>query len=257
MRPLLWLVVLSLLFLLAWQVLGPNTPEGEVEGGASITEEPQQELAQVPPPPVVEVAPITRSEEPAPAPAAEEASSQVVTLSVRVDEIVSLFENASWVHRGLDGPVLYVVGFRTCTSCLAFKQAELEGLEDAGVDVRWIIYTRRDREGRQRSSTEERAVQAELWLSRDWDLFQDWYAIDPDTFYVTSQLPPVAEEDPARTAAVEEARALVEALSDLYGENGVDLYIPSLLWQQDGQWKTYVGYEEASFAPVRAALTGQ
>jgi len=57
-------------------------------------------------------------------------------------------------------------------------------------------------------------------------------------------------------AAVEDARALVERLANLYEENGIELYIPTLLWQEDGVWKTYVGYEEVSFAPVRAALTG-
>jgi hypothetical protein len=189
--------------------------------------------------------------------AEEEPLPEPITLTTRVDEIVNLYETAPWVHRGDTGPVLYVISFRSCPTCLAFKEAELHGLEDAGVDVRWIIYARRDREGRERSSAAERAVQAELWLSRDWDLFADWYAVDPATYYATAELPPAADEDPARAAAVEDARALVERLSDLYAENGVDLYIPSLLWQEDGTWKTYVGYDEQTFAPVRAALTGE
>jgi len=123
--------------------------------------------------------------------------------------------------------------------------------------VRWIIYARRDREDRQRSLAGERAMQAELWLTRDWSLFEDWYAVDPATYYATAALPPSADDAPERAAAVESARALVERLSDLYQENGVDLYIPALLWQEDGVWKTYVGYEETSFDPVRAALTGE
>jgi hypothetical protein len=186
----------------------------------------------------------------------EEPLPEVVTLTSNVDEIAGLVVNAPWVHRGLEGPVLYVLSFRSCTTCAAFKEAELHGLEEAGVDVRWILYTRRDREDRQRSLPGERAVQAELWLMRDWSLFEDWYAVDPATYYETAELPPSADDDPARTAVVEEARALVDRLAQLYAENGVDLYIPALLWQEDGEWKTYVGYEESSFAPVRAALTG-
>lgn len=189
--------------------------------------------------------------------AVAEEAPEIVTLSTNADEIAGIYENAPWVHRGLDGPVLYAITFRTCTSCLAFKEAELAGLEEAGVDVRWIVYARRDREDRQRSTPAERAVQAELWLNRDWDLFKDWYAVDPDTYYATSELPPSADDDPARAAAVEEARALVDGLADLYEEAGTDLYIPALLWQQDGEWRTYVGYEETSFAPARAYLTGQ
>lgn len=191
----------------------------------------------------------------APAAEEEEPLPEVVTLATNVDEIVSLFENAHWVHRGDTGPVLYVVSFRSCPTCLAFKEAELHGLEEAGVDVRWIIYARRDREDRQRSLPGERATQAELWINRDWTLFEDWYAVDPATYYATADLPPMVEGDPVREAAVEEARAFVERLSDLYAENNVDLYIPTLLWQQDGEWKTYVGYEETSFAPVREFLT--
>ncbi len=191
----------------------------------------------------------------APAAEEEEPLPEVVTLTTNVDEIVSLFESASWVHRGDTGPVLYVVSFRSCPTCLAFKEAELHGLEDAGVDVRWIIYARRDREGRERSSAAERAVQAELALTRDWALFEDWYAVDPATYYATADLPPMTEGDPAREAAVEEARAFVERLSDLYAENNVDLYIPTLLWQEGDEWNTYVGYEETSFAPVREFLT--
>ena len=196
------------------------------------------------------------TEEPSGMTAEEEEVSVATVLTTRVDEIVSAYENAPWVHEGKTGPVLYVITFRTCSTCLAFKEAELHELEEAGVDVRWIVYTRRDREGRERSTAEERAVQAELWLTRDYDLFKEWYAVDPDTFYVTTQLPvwAEAEGEDHRLQLVEDARALVDNLSDLYAENDVDLYIPSLLWQQDGQWQTYVGYEEASFAPVREAL---
>ncbi len=180
-----------------------------------------------------------------------------MTFATNAERIAELVQNAPWVSAGNDGPVLYVLSFRTCPTCLAFKEGEQDALMEAGVDMRWIIYARRDREGRERSSTEERAVQAELWLTRDWHLFQDWYYTDPDTFYVTTQLPPVAEEDPRRSAAVEDARALVDTLAELYAEDGIDLAIPTLLWQQDGVWTTYVGYDEASFAPVRAYLTGQ
>ena len=35
----------------------------------------------------------------------EEPLPEVVTLTTNVDEIVSMFENAAWVHRGETGPV--------------------------------------------------------------------------------------------------------------------------------------------------------
>jgi len=66
----------------------------------------------------------TTTEQPASAQTAasdEEPLPEVVTLSTNVDEIVSLYENAGWVHRGNTGPVLYVLSFRSCPTCLAFK----------------------------------------------------------------------------------------------------------------------------------------
>lgn len=203
------------------------------------------------------IGPIVEEEVQAIAAAAdEEPIPEVESFEFRADDIAAIYENAPWVSAGNDGPVLYVISFRSCPTCLAFKEAELHGLMDAGVDVRWIIYARRNREGRERSSPAERAVQAELWLTRDWHLFEEWYAVDPSVYYETADLPPLADGDPVREAAVEEARALVDTLADLYDENEIDLYIPALLWQEDGEWRTYVGYEETSFAPVRETLTG-
>ena len=235
MRPLLWLLIASLLSFGVWYVLRPDPRAGEGTSAEVLASPAAQES-------------MPASEEPLPA---------IETLGANAAEIVSMFEGAPWVHRGLNGPTLYVVSFRSCPTCLAFKEAELAGLESAGVDVRWIVYARRDREGRERSSSAERAVQAELWLTRDWHLFEDWYAVDPATYYATADLPPAADDDPERTSAVEEARAFVDRLSALYTDEGIDLYIPTLLWQEADEWKTYVGYEETSFAPVREALTGE
>lgn len=189
-----------------------------------------------------------------PEPEPEEPLPMAETFQTHEDEIVAAMTGAPWTSIGNDGAALYMIAFRSCPTCLAFKAGEHDVLTEAGVDIRYIVYARRDREGRERSSTEERAVQAELWLTRDWSLFEAWYATDPDTYYVTAQLPPVAEEDPEREAAVEEARALVDQLAELYAANDIDLAIPTLLWQQDGVWMTYVGYDEATFAPVREYL---
>jgi len=252
------LLAASAVGLLAWYFMGPDrqigTPavEAQMESAVATDEADAVEMAATEE--ASDEAAIVATEQ---ATMVEEEEVSIATvLTTRADEIVSIYENAPWVHEGLTGPVLYVISFRSCSSCLAFKEAELHGLEEAGVDVRWIIYTRRDRPERARSLPEERAVQAELWLNRDWDLFKEWYAVDPGTYYETAELPVAAETSEERLAAVNEARDLVDQLSDLYEANDVDLYIPSLLWQQDGEWVTYVGYEETSFAPVREALTG-
>jgi len=229
LRIILVLIAVSVLGFAVWYVMRPDPRAGE---------------------PAVEAQMAT-----APAPAAdEEPLPEPMPLGEWGATIGEAFEATPWVSGGNTGPVLYVISFRTCPACLAFKDAELEGLMDAGVDIRWIIYARRDREDRQRSSAAERAVQAELWLGRDWHLFEEWFAIEPGTYYETAELPPLADDDPDRDAAVEEARAFVDRMSDLFGEAGVDLFIPALLWQEDGEWMAYVGYEDSTFGPVREAL---
>lgn len=261
MRAFAIILLVSLLAFGAWlflrpdprleQAAAPEYPETELptaDDAADVASDVEEDAAEDVAEDEQAVAAMEDDEEPVPV---------AMTFATNADEVAALFENAPWVSAGNEGPALYVLSFRSCPTCLAFKEGEQDALMEAGVDMRWLIYARRDREGRERSSTEERAVQAELWLTRDWHLFQDWYYSDPDTFYVTTQLPPVAEEDPIRAAAVEEARALVDTLADLYAEDGIDLAIPTLLWQQDGVWTTYVGYDEESFALVRAYLTGQ
>lgn len=197
-----------------------------------------------------------------PAPAAvaadDEGMAAPVALTAKADEIAALFEKASWVHKpGQTGPVLYVLVFRSCPTCAAFKAAEYERLLAAGVDVRWIAYARADREGKPRSKPGERAMVAELWLNRRYEDLTRWYAKAPDAFYAEDALPPDADAEPARTAALAASRTLVTTLDALYQENGLDLAIPTLLWKQDGQWMTYIGYSEKGFAPARAFLTAQ
>lgn len=241
MRPIWILLIASVVTFAAWYFLRPDPRSGEEAGQQMVEQAAGQAEEQA-------AQPVAMDEEPIP---------EVERFSTREDEIVAIYENAPWTSAGNDGPVLYVISFRSCPTCLAFKHAEMEGLMDAGVDVRWLIYARRNREGRERSSPAERAVQAELWLTRDWHLFEQWYEVDPMVYYETADLPPMTEGDPAREAAVEEARALVDTLADLYAENEIDLFIPALLYQDGGEWRTYVGYEEESFEPVREALTGQ
>ncbi len=263
MRALGIILGISIIAFIAWFIMRPDPRSGEDAVEDQFTEAAEDAADEAAPTDSVaeemaaEPSSASTEEEMAAAEEEEEPIPEAMGFTAHGDEIVALFENAPWVSAGRGGPPLYVISFRTCPTCLAFKAGEQDALIEAGVDIRWIIYARRDREGRERSSTEERAVQAELWLTRDWHLFQDWFYTDPDTYYVTEQLPPVAEEDPVRSAAVEEARALVDTLADLYAAEGIDLAIPTLLWQQDGEWMTYVGYDEDSFAPVRDYFTSQ
>ncbi|NWH09351.1 MAG: hypothetical protein HXY22_12035 [Alphaproteobacteria bacterium] len=156
------------------------------------------------------------------------------------------------------GPVLYAVGFRSCPTCLAFKAGEQERLIAQGVDLRWVMYARRDHEGKPRSKPGERAMVAELWRTRDFALWQRWYAMEPAVFYETQPLPPSADTDPARMALVDQSRMLVEKLADIAEANGQELAIPALFWRDSktGQWMGSIGYSEKTFPLVRDSLLG-
>lgn len=172
----------------------------------------------------------------------------------------SLLSGAPFVHPGdTDGPVLYVIGFRSCPPCLAFKEAEYARLLADGADVRWLTYARKDRpDGTVRSKPGERAMVAEIARTRDYALWQRWYAVSPETFYEAEPLPPSADGDATREALLNAERARVDALADLMAAQGWDLFIPAMFWRDrtSGKWMVYVGYEAEGFAAVRASLFG-
>lgn len=175
----------------------------------------------------------------------------------RAGELAAALEAAPFVRRGADGPALYMVGFRTCPSCLAFKAAEQDRLDALGIDIRYIVYARADRDGESRSRPEERAIVAELALNRDYDLYTSWYAVSPGEFYQTAELPVPADGDPARTAALDDLRALVsDVIAPIVEANGGEMAVPAFFWQEKGGWRGAIGYSEEGFRPVRDALSG-
>jgi hypothetical protein len=170
-------------------------------------------------------------------------------------ELQADLDSAPYVHRGLSGPALYVVAFRSCPSCAEFETDEWSDLENAGVDIRWLVYARRDKNGQARSLAPERALVAELVLQRSYPLFDAWFrAPDLDAFYKTAQMPPPADSSPQRLTALETSRALVDSLSAITAANGQELEIPTFFWRDSDGWHAMVGYEQSAFASVKAAL---
>jgi hypothetical protein len=184
-----------------------------------------------------------------------------VAITKRADDIWRTVERAAWTAEAdarvkSNGKVLYAVTFRSCPTCAAFKAAEYDKLMRAGVEVRWIMYARRDRDGKPRSKPGERAIIAALWLDRDPQLMQRWWAAeDLDAFYNSPGLPPLADGDPRREGALAQARAFVDTLSGQFADNGLDLAIPTLIWREGGQTKVYIGYTASGFTAGRAFLT--
>jgi hypothetical protein len=151
-------------------------------------------------------------------------------------EIARLLEGAGWVSPGLNGPKLYMVGFRSCPNCVQFKAEAFPALHAAGVDTRVIEIAQRDSNGVPRSTPQERATVAELWIGRRWALMQAWEKVPPAA-WTAPGIPP-ADGDPARMAAVEAGRELVDQLQPLMARNGVRFAYPTLVWwTRDGRMR--------------------
>jgi hypothetical protein len=193
--------------------------------------------------------------------ASSDEGATTATLSVRTSDIWRTLDRAAWVAERdpavkPNGKVLYAITFRSCPTCAAFKAAEHDALLQAGVEIRWIVYARRDREGKPRSKTGERAVVAELWLTRDPGLMARWWqADDLDAFYSRPDLPALADGDPQREAALARSRALVDQMSGLLADNDLDMAIPALIWREGPKTKAFIGYSADGFAQARAFLT--
>lgn len=156
------------------------------------------------------------------------------TLGKHQAEIARILEQSGWVSPGTQGPKLYMVSFRTCPECIRFRKEQFPALTDAGVDIRLILFARRDRNGQSFSTAVERSTVAELWINRSWALAQRWDQVPADAWtarYESKELGiPPADGDIARTAVVEASRKTVDDLEPLLRANGVNLSFPVLIW---------------------------
>jgi hypothetical protein len=146
----------------------------------------------------------------------------------RQADIAKLLAGAGWVAPGLSGPKLYVIATRDCPACDAYEQSEFARLQRAGVDTRVIMIAPPDVNGAAKSTPAERATVAELWVNRNWGLFQTWTSTPADAWKAPHIAP--ADGDVARTAVIAAGRDLVDSLKPLLNANGVKPGYPTLIW---------------------------
>ena len=171
-------------------------------------------------------------------------------------EIAQLLTRSGWVSPGLKGPVLYEIGFRTCEDCIRYRLEEFPGLHRAGVDTRVIMVARRNYNGITKSRPAERSTVAELWANHSWALLETWEAVPVDAW--TAPGITAADSDAARGAIVEKARGLVDKLTPLLADNGVDangFRYPTLVWwDASGKMRACACEAPQSYAAVRREL---
>lgn len=175
---------------------------------------------------------------------------QPVTVTRNQAEIQRLLDEASWVSGGGGGEPLYVIGYRDSASTQRYEREEAEKLRAGGVELRSIVFARADREGQVQSTPAERATVAELWLSRDWSLYERWTAT-PSRNWTAAGIP-AADGNLARSAVVEASRQFTTRLNDLLRDAGVQTGYPLVIWRdRDGFMKACACADSRSWAFIR------
>ena len=178
---------------------------------------------------------------------------QPITVSRHQSEIQRLLDEASWVSDGGGGAPLYVIGYRDGAAMQRYEREEVPKLRAAGIEPRIILFARADREGLSRSTAAERATVAELWLTRDWTLYQRWTAI-PARSWTAAGLPP-SDGSLARSGVVEAGRQFAARLADLLQDEGLQVTYPLVLWRdRDGFLRACACGDSRSWTFVRDDL---
>ena len=178
------------------------------------------------------------------------------TITKHQAEIAALLQRSGWVSPGLKGPALYEIGFRSCEDCIRLRLQEFPKYHQAGVDTRVILVARRDYNGVSKSTPAERSTVAELWVNRNWNLLEKWESTPVDAW--TAQGLPVADNDAARSAVIEQSRSLVDQLKPLLAANGIDrdgFRYPTLIWwDKQGRMRGCACENRATYRFVRKEL---
>lgn len=178
---------------------------------------------------------------------------QPVTVTRHQAEIQQLLDESSWISAGGGGAPLYIVGYRDSAAMQRYEAEEIPKLRAAGVEARIIVFARPDREGLAQSTAAERATVAELWLTRDWVLYQRWTAT-PSRNWTAAGIP-AADGNLARAAVVEAGRDFVAALSRHLGDAGLRTRYPLIVWRdREGFMKACACSDSRSWAFVRDDL---
>lgn len=178
---------------------------------------------------------------------------QPVLIDVHQAEIQKLLDQASWVSGGGGGQPLYIVGYRDSAAMQRYEREEIDKLRAGGVEARIIVFARADREGLTQSTAAERATVAELWLTRDWTLYQRWTAT-PARQWTAAGIP-MADGNMARSAVVEAGREFVTELSGLLQDAGLSTRYPLIIWRdRDGFLKACACSDARSWAFIRDDL---
>lgn len=156
---------------------------------------------------------------------------QPVMVSRDQAAIQTLLDESGWISAGGGGSPVYILGYRDSAAMQRYEREEVPKLRAAGAEVRLILFARPDREGMQQSTEAERATVAELWLTRDWSLYERWTAT-PSSAWTAAGIPD-ADRDLARRSVVEGGRKFIGDLNGYLRNSGLQAGYPLILWRDE------------------------
>jgi len=178
---------------------------------------------------------------------------QPVTVTRDQEAIQTLLDEAGWISAGGGGSPVYIVGYRDSAAMQRYEREEVPKLKAAGAEVRIILFARPDREGAQQSTAAERATVAELWLTRDWSLYERWTAT-PTASWTAAGIP-AADDNLARSAVVDAGQKFVTDLTGYLRNSGLQPRYPLILWRdQQGYLKACACTDPRSWVFIRDDL---
>ncbi|MBI2261434.1 MAG: hypothetical protein HYU62_07185 [Caulobacterales bacterium] len=178
---------------------------------------------------------------------------QPVTVTRNQTAIQRLLDESSWLSAGGGGEPLYIIGYRDSAAMQRYEREEAPKLRAAGIEVRIVVFARADHEGLARSTAAERATVAELWLTRDWTLYQRWTATPSNNW--TAAGIPAADGSLARTAVVDAGRQFAARLGDELRGTGLQTRYPLVIWRdREGYMKACACSDSRSWVFIRDDL---
>lgn len=156
----------------------------------------------------------------------------------QADELGALLRGAQWVGPGLEGAVLYKIGFRQCPDCINLEKSIFPALNAAQVDTRVLYYA--PRSGRYEASDGEKRALDTVYRTRDWAFFEAWMEdANPSFFYDNTDMQPV---DAAAQARIEAAISTHDRVAEIMAANGWSMERPAMFWQDEGgRWRVIMG----------------
>lgn len=178
---------------------------------------------------------------------------QPVTVARNQADVQRLLDESSWLSAGGGGEPLYVIGYRDSAAMQRYEREEVPKLRAAGIEVRIIVFARPDREGLALSTAAERATVADLWLTRDYTLYERWTATPVRNW--TAAGIPAADGNLARSSVVEAGRIFITRLNEYLGQVGLQPRYPLIIWRDpEGFMKACACSDSRSWVFIRDDL---